>query len=174
MTAFCYAETASPLGPLLLVWNGTGELCVLDFEEKRASQLVRHHHGVDLRELPVRRAPRAIDSALTAYFEGDVCALRHIPIWKGGTPFERRVWTALGAIPAGTTSTYGELAASVGNPNASRAVGRANGANPLGIVVPCHRVIGAGGALTGYAGGLGRKEWLLAHEAREAQRIKVA
>ena len=86
----------------------------------------------------------------------------------GGTPFQREVWKALRAIPAGATKTYGQLAASLGCPTASRAVGAANGANPIGIVVPCHRVVGAHGKLTGYAGGLPRKRWLLDHESRFA------
>ena len=156
------------MGRLLLVWSGAGELCLLDFDEERASRLVLHHHRAHLPRLPERRVPRAVESALTGYFDGDIDALTRIRIWEGGTPFERCVWGALRAIPAGTTRTYGQLATSLGRPTASRAVGRANGANPLGVVVPCHRVIGASGALTGYAGGLERKAWLLAHEARQA------
>jgi len=86
-----------------------------------------------------------------------------------GTPFQRAVWTALRSIPAGATMTYGELATRIGAPGASRAVGLANNRNPIGLVVPCHRVIGANGALTGYAGGLERKRWLLEHESSAAQ-----
>ena len=89
---------------------------------------------------------------------------RQLDIHLGGGPFQRRVWAALRAIPAGTTLSYGELARALERPTASRAVGHANGSNPVGIVVPCHRVIGADGRLTGYAGGLERKRWLLAHE----------
>lgn len=171
----------SPVGELLLVWRGgtcaePAELCLLDFEQARAERLVRHHHGVELASLEESPVPRVIADALSSYFGGALDALARVPIWCGGTDFERTVWAALTTIPAGTTQTYGELAKSLGRPSASRAVGRANGANPLGVVVPCHRVIGASGALTGYAGGLERKAWLLAHEARaaESQRINVA
>jgi methylated-DNA-[protein]-cysteine S-methyltransferase len=111
-------------------------------------------------------APAEIVQALGAYFEGQLDALDRLPVAAGGTPFQRLVWSALRTIPAGTTTSYGRLAASIGRPGASRAVGLANGANPIGIVVPCHRVIGAAGQLTGYGGGLDRKRWLLEHERR--------
>lgn len=101
---------------------------------------------------------------LQAYFSGELTAF-DLPIELRGTPFQRRVWTALQDIPYGETISYGELARRVGNPKASRAVGLANGRNPVAIVVPCHRVIGADGSLTGYGGGLDRKVWLLEHEA---------
>src|SRR5690606_5527006 len=98
-------------------------------------------------------------------FEGDISALDALPVVTGGTEFQRRVWAALRQIPAATTISYGQLAARIGAPAASRAVGLANGANPVPIVVPCHRVIGANGKLTGFGGGLPRKQWLLSHEA---------
>lgn len=101
---------------------------------------------------------------LNAYFAGDITAF-DLPIELNGTDFQRRVWAALCDIPYGETISYGELARWVGNPKASRAVGLANGRNPVAIVVPCHRVIGADGSLTGYGGGLDRKVWLLEHEA---------
>ena len=110
------------------------------------------------------RAPAHIRGALTSYFEGEITAIDRVPVETNGTPFQRQVWAALREIPAGTTTSYGALAARIGNPNASRAVGLANGSNPIGIVVPCHRVIGASGKLTGYGGGLDRKRWLLEHE----------
>jgi O-6-methylguanine DNA methyltransferase len=94
--------------------------------------------------------------------------LDFVAVKTGGTPFQRMVWSALREIPAGAPTSYGELAKSIGRASAVRAVGLANGANPIGIVVPCHRVIGANGSLTGYGGGLERKQWLLAHEARHA------
>ena len=106
--------------------------------------------------------------ALDAYFEGDICALGSLRVAARGTPFQEKVWQGLRAIPPGQTRSYGQLAAAIGRPGASRAVGAANHANPVGIVVPCHRVIGANGALTGYAGGLDRKRWLLEHERRYA------
>jgi methylated-DNA-[protein]-cysteine S-methyltransferase len=101
---------------------------------------------------------------LHAYFAG-VLTDFEIPMDMRGTDFQRRVWAELCEIPYGETISYGELARRVGNPQASRAVGLANGRNPVAIVVPCHRVIGADGSLTGYGGGLGRKVWLLEHEA---------
>lgn len=105
-----------------------------------------------------------IAGALEAYFQGDLGALEAIEVAPEGTPFQRRVWEALRAIRVGTTSTYGELARAIGSPTASRAVGAANRENPVWIVIPCHRVIGASGQLTGYAGGLEVKRWLLQHE----------
>jgi methylated-DNA-[protein]-cysteine S-methyltransferase len=110
------------------------------------------------------RAPRAVLAPLEAYFAGDLGALRAIPVATAGTAFQRAVWSALREIPPGTTLGYGALARRIGRPSAIRAVGAANGANPVSVVVPCHRLVGAGGALTGYGGGLARKRWLLAHE----------
>ena len=110
------------------------------------------------------RAPAAIRSRIEGYFEGEFTSLDRVPVETAGTPFQRLVWSALRAVPAGTTVTYGHLAARLGRPRATRAVGMANGSNPVPIVVPCHRVIGANGALTGYGGGLDRKRWLLSHE----------
>ena len=106
--------------------------------------------------------PRALSAA---YFKGDLTAIDGLKVANGGTDFQRAVWKALRAIPAGGTITYGALAARLGRPKAARAVGLANGANPIAIVVPCHRVVGADGSLTGYGGGMARKQWLLAHEA---------
>ena len=100
-----------------------------------------------------------------AYLEGDLAALANIPVRADGTAFQRLVWGALRRIPAGETMTYGQLAARIGRPAAVRAVGAASGANPIAIVVPCHRLVGVGNRLTGYAGGIARKEWLLRHEA---------
>ncbi len=102
---------------------------------------------------------------LTAYFAGQLTDF-DLPLRADGTPFQQRVWAELRRIPFGETWSYGALAAAVGNPKAARAVGMANNRNPVSIVVPCHRVIGAGGSLTGYGGGLDRKAWLLDHERR--------
>lgn len=102
--------------------------------------------------------------ALDAYFAGDLAALDGIPVRMPGTEFQTSVWTALRRIPVGTTVSYSGLAQQVGRQAGCRAVGFANGANPVGIVVPCHRVIGADGGLTGYGGGIERKRWLLEHE----------
>ena len=156
---------AAPVAELLLVTDGDGVLRALDFsdyEERMRRLLARHYGVVSLIEGPL---PAALTAALDAYFGGDLTALDAVPVATGGSDFQRQVWAALRAIPAGTTSGYGALAARIGRAGAARAVGLANGLNPIGIVVPCHRVIGASGALTGYAGGVERKRWLLAHEA---------
>ncbi len=154
----------SPIGPVHVVSDGRA-LCALDFgaPEERLLPLLRARFGgtVALRDAD---DPLGLVSRARAFFAGDLAALDGAPVDGGGTPFQRRVWAALREIPAGTTVTYGALAARLGVPRASRAVGAANGRNPVSIAVPCHRVIGAGGGLTGYAGGLERKRWLLAHE----------
>ena len=111
-----------------------------------------------------RGAPDDFGAALADYFKGDLDRLGKIPWRVAGTPFQRRVWSALPNIPAGTTMSYGALAAKLDAPKAMRAVGHANGSNPLSVVLPCHRLIGAGGSLVKYGGGLARKRWLLAHE----------
>lgn len=156
----------SPIGPLRLVCNDD-ILIALDFDdhEARMRTLLRRYHGS---VTPADgRAPSAVRRALEAYFAGDLAAPERLRVDRtAGTPFQRSVWQALRALPAGTTTTYGALAARLGRPTASRAVGAANGANPIAIVVPCHRVIGANGALTGFGGGIARKAWLLRHEAR--------
>lgn len=158
----------SPLTTLLLVTDDEGTLRALDFAEKedRMHRLMRLHYGqYTLRD---GSAPASVKKAMKAYFDGTVDALDEIQVATNGTPFQRKVWKALREIPSGTTMSYGRLATKVGYPGASRAVGAANGANPIGIVVPCHRVIGARGNLTGYAGGLSHKQWLLDHERRYA------
>ncbi len=154
----------SPVGELLIVADGEAQLRALDFsdfEERMVRLLARHYGSFDLVPGVI---PPAIGAALDGYFAGDLTALDNIPVATGGTAFQRDVWAALRRIPAGQTQGYGALAAALGKPGAARAVGLANGSNPIGIVVPCHRVIGASGALTGYAGGVERKRWLLAHE----------
>ena len=103
---------------------------------------------------------------LAAYFEGTAADIGGLPFDMRGAPFEQRVWTALRTIPPGRTTSYGAIAQALGSPGASRAVGAANGANPVAIIVPCHRVIGSSGSLTGYGGGLDRKTWLIDHERR--------
>jgi methylated-DNA-[protein]-cysteine S-methyltransferase len=128
----------------------------------RIRELLRLQYGaVDLKEA---RAPRPIRSALSAYFKGDLAALNKIEWRIAGTPFQQKVWNALPKIPAGKTMSYGALATKLGAPNAMRAVGHANGSNPISVVVPCHRLIGANGSLVKYGGGLERKRWLLRHE----------
>ncbi len=158
------ARLPSPIGAILLVSDGNGALRALDFDdcEIRIRRLLRLHYGRYV--LARHPLPDAITRPLAAYFAGDLGAIDAIPVATGGTAFQRRVWGALRRLRPGSTSSYGALATSLGQPGASRAVGLANGANPVAIVVPCHRVIGGNGTLTGYGGGLRRKRWLLEHE----------
>lgn len=162
------ARIPSPLSDLLIVTDAQGQLCALDFadyEARMRALLARNHPGQSLSHGSL---PETLRARLDAYFAGELHALGDVKTAAGGTPFRKRVWRALREIPAGTTTTYGALAGSLGKPRASRAVGLANGKNPIAIVVPCHRVIGQGGSLTGYAGGLARKRWLLEHERKNA------
>jgi methylated-DNA-[protein]-cysteine S-methyltransferase len=117
------------------------------------------------RDTEARPGLFGLSAKVQAYFQGELGVLDSLSVTMGGTEFQRQVWRALREIPYGTRISYGELARRVGRPSAVRAVGAANGANPIGVIVPCHRVIGADGTLTGYAGGLERKRWLLQHEA---------
>lgn len=157
-------EFASPIGPLMLV-SGGGLVRALEFEgyQERLERLLAAHWGGPVRLGP---QPRASDFRrhVEDYFLGDLHAVDSIPVETGGTEFQRIVWRALRSIPPGHTSSYGALAARIGRPKAVRAVGVANSRNPVAIIVPCHRVVGANGSLTGYAAGLERKEWLLQHE----------
>jgi methylated-DNA-[protein]-cysteine S-methyltransferase len=125
--------------------------------------LLRRYYGPGI-ELAPGPAPAAVRDALDAYFAGRTDALAGLAWKSAGTPFQLAVWRALCDIPVGETISYGELARRIGSPKAVRAVGLANGANPVGLIAPCHRVIGADGRLTGYGGGLHRKRWLLRHE----------
>jgi methylated-DNA-[protein]-cysteine S-methyltransferase len=154
----------TPIGVALLVTDSEGFLRALDWEDHdpRMRELLRLQYGAVV--LQETRAPKAMRAALAAYFKGDLDALRSIKWRVAGTPFQRKVWNALPAIPAGTTMSYGALAAKLDSPNAMRAVGHANGSNPISVVLPCHRLIGANGSLVKYGGGLERKRWLLEHE----------
>ena len=154
----------TPIGVALLVTDEDGRLCALDWEEfePRLSGMLRRLYGPAA--LEPGGAPAGTLRALANYFAGAVDALGAIPWRIAGTPFQRAVWQALPDIPAGETESYGALAARLGVPKAVRAVGAANGANPISLVLPCHRVVGTDGSLTGYGGGLERKRWLLAHE----------
>lgn len=160
---FTRASYASPIGQLLLVLDGAA-LVALDFEGYEARMMRLLTRRFPKARLVEGKVPKAVAAALKAYFGGDHTALDGLAVRLGGTPFQERVWASLRRIPAGETRGYGALAADLGKPSASRAVGLANGSNPVAIVVPCHRVIGANGALTGYAGGLERKTFLLRHE----------
>jgi methylated-DNA-[protein]-cysteine S-methyltransferase len=147
----------SPVGELRLATREDGVLVWLSFHDDEAPP-DGEHVGV--------RDPHGVTSRLERYFAGELAALDELACAGAGTPFQQAVWRALRDIPAGQTRSYGQVAAAIGAPRAVRAVGAANGRNPIAIVVPCHRVIGADGTLTGYGGGLPRKRWLLAHEAR--------
>jgi methylated-DNA-[protein]-cysteine S-methyltransferase len=155
---------ATPIGMALLVTDSDGVLRALDWEdfEPRMKELLRLQYGlVDFKDA---RSPKDLRAALSGYFKGDLDRLNAIKWRVAGTPFQQKVWHALPEIPAGTTMSYGALAAKLNSPNAMRAVGHANGSNPISVVVPCHRLIGANGALVKYGGGLQRKRWLLKHE----------
>jgi methylated-DNA-[protein]-cysteine S-methyltransferase len=158
-----FDRIASPIGTILLVVDN-GQVCALDYEDyqQRMTALLRKHYGSF--HLLDTSNPYGFSSKIQAYFAGDYTALDTIPVNTGGTDFQRTVWSTLRSIPAGTTMTYGTLAAKLGKPAASRAVGATNALNPVAIILPCHRVIGANSSLTGYAGGLARKQWLLQHE----------
>jgi methylated-DNA-[protein]-cysteine S-methyltransferase len=168
--AFSLERVETPTGPMLIVTDDEQRLRALDWEdhEARLLKLLRRHYGTNAVRLSEAARPSAASHSLAAYFDGDLEAVSGLPIATSGSDFQRTVWDALRRIPAGHSISYGALAASIGRPTAARAVGLANGANPIAIVVPCHRVIGADASLTGYGGGLDRKRWLLAHERKRA------
>ncbi len=155
-------EYASPVGPLTIA-ERAGRVCLLHFGADGADvdAYLQRWYPDDER---VRRPIASIRGVLQKYFAGDCRALDAVAVELNGTPFQRKVWDALRTIPAGSTLSYADLARRIGEPRAVRAVGAANGANPVAVIVPCHRVIGTNGTLTGYGGGLDRKQWLLAHE----------
>ena len=155
-----YHHFPSPIGPLLLVSNGDA-LTGLYMTEHVGGPAPQPHWQCDESRFA------AVCEQLTAYFANELREF-DIPLAPQGTEFQQKVWQALREIPFGETLSYGELARRINQPAASRAVGRANGLNPISIIVPCHRVIGANGTLTGYGGGLDRKRWLLAHESGAA------
>ena len=161
----------SPVGPLALVSDGTCLTAVL-FDGERETRRRKEPVVADETATPFPQARRE----LAEYFAGKRTTF-DVPLAPEGTEFQRRVWTALLRVPYGATATYGDIARQIGSPKAVRAVGAANGRNPIAIVVPCHRVIGANGTLTGYGGGLTRKRALLeletAHAARSEQTGKL-
>jgi methylated-DNA-[protein]-cysteine S-methyltransferase len=154
------------IGELILVVDREGNLRAIDWVdyEARMLRLLQRQYGKDGFVLLPANNPNGLSDRLRRYFAGDVAAIDGLPVASVGTPFQREVWRALRDIPVGTTCSYGELAQRISRPRAVRAVGTANGSNPISIVVPCHRVIGANGSLTGYGGGMERKRWLLNHE----------
>lgn len=171
MSELFYKERCNtPTGWMLLVTDSEQRLRSLEWEDKgdRMQRLLRLHYGEKGYRLAGAPAQSPARLALEAYFAGELAAITALRTETRGTTLQRAVWSALRNIPAGTTLSYGQLAREIGNPTAVRAVGAANGANPISVVVPCHRVIGADGSLTGYGGGLERKRWLLEHELNAA------
>jgi len=158
-----FDQVRSPIGTIVVVADGD-TVCALDFEDCRPRMLAlleRRCGPVRLRRV---RDPGGFASRVRAYLAGDLDALADVPVDLRGTAFQQTVWAQLRTIRRGTTVSYAELAAAIGRPTAVRAVGATNGRNPVALAVPCHRVIGADGSLSGYAGGLERKRWLLRHE----------
>lgn len=161
--SFRRTEVASPAGSVVLVERGSA-LVGLVFGDhwKRFRRDLERRFGTSTFDETLQTEGAA--AALQRYFAGDLGALDSIAVDTGGTDFQRLVWATLRRIPAGATWSYARLAKEIGRPSATRAVAAANGANPVSIVIPCHRVIGSDGSLTGYGGGLDRKRWLLVHE----------
>ncbi len=173
MQQLAVETVATPLGDFHMVADRQGRLRIAEFADQpvRLQRLLARQFGKAGFQLQAGTIDPAFAAALSAYFAGQLTALSALSTAAGGTPFQQNVWAALHQIPPGQKSTYGSLAMAIGKPSAARAVGHANGANPLSIIVPCHRLTGANGALTGYGGGLTRKRWLLDHEARNCAGI---
>ncbi len=165
-------DIGSPIGRVTIVTDEKDRLRAVDFEdyEERLHRLLDRHYGRNHVALTRRPSPSRARRALQAYFAGDLSKIDDLATETRGTAFQREVWSVLRHIGSGQTTSYGALARRIGRPKAMRAVGLANGANPIAIVVPCHRVIGANGSLTGYGGGLPRKRWLLEHEGATRSR----
>ena len=159
-------QISTPLGELLIAADEDGNLRATSWSDYQIylRPSLELHYGRNGFNIQPRRNPSGLTDAISRYFAGELTAIDKLPVQTAGTPFQRNVWQALREIPCGTTISYSALAARIGRPNAVRAVGLANGSNPVGVVVPCHRVIGSDGSLTGYGGGIERKRWLLRHE----------
>jgi methylated-DNA-[protein]-cysteine S-methyltransferase len=171
---FRLERLATPTGAMLIVSDDQERLRAVDWQdhEERMLRLFRRRYGEGSFGLVEAKGPSAAGRALEAYFEGELDALDGAAVATQGTDFQSDVWAALRQIPAGSTLSYGALAARIGRPKAVRAVGLANGSNPIALFVPCHRVIGADSSLTGYGGGIERKRWLLAHERADAPLLR--
>ena len=163
----------TPIGELLIVADSASKLRTIDWtdHEARMRQLLDRYYGKGGYALQPARDPGGLTSAMRAYFKGDVGAIDRLPVDESAGHPSRSVWRALRKIKSGNTISYAELARRIGKPKAVRAAGLANGQNPISIVVPCHRVIGSNGTLTGYGGGLPRKKWLLEHEGALAAKL---
>ena len=166
------ATFTSPIGEILIAVRD-GQVCALGFSEqwpRKRAWLEKRFGQVEFRDAA---DPAGVVTCLKKYFVGDADALESVAVDTGGTPFQQRVWEELRNIPTGRTVSYAHIATAIGAPAAVRAVGAANGSNPVALVVPCHRVIGSNGQLTGYGGGIERKRWLLAHESAQRE-LRVA
>nr|WP_245432322.1 methylated-DNA--[protein]-cysteine S-methyltransferase [Mesorhizobium loti] len=161
---------ASPIGPLVAIEDETDALFMVEFADcaGRMDRWLRHRLASGRYQLRAGAVSAKSRQAFAAYFDGEVGFLRTLPVGLDGTAFQNEMWTALREVAPGETLAYGAFAERLGRPKAARAIGHANGSNPLSVVVPCHRLVGANGALTNYGGGLERKRWLLDHEARYA------
>lgn len=162
----------TPIGDLVLVADADGRLCNVDWGDcgQRQRRLLDRYLGRGRYRLEAAAQISIAATALRAYFAGDLAAIDGLAVDPGGTPFQQQAWSALRGIPAGATIRYADLAHRIGRPQASRAAGHANALNPISVVLPCHRVVGSNGALTGYGGGLARKQWLLQHEGVPGRR----
>jgi methylated-DNA-[protein]-cysteine S-methyltransferase len=161
----------TPIGEMVIVADHDGNLRATFWTDREAHlhDALRRRYRENGFALEAARNPHGLTDAIGRYFAGELTAIDILPVKTAGTAFQREVWRALREISCGTTLSYAKLAARIGRPNAVRAVGLANSSNPVGVVVPCHRVIGSDGSLTGYGGGIERKRWLLEHESRHAQ-----
>jgi methylated-DNA-[protein]-cysteine S-methyltransferase len=161
----------TPIGQMMIAADDDGNLRAVEWTDhtERIRTLLQRHYGKNGFVLESVHNPGRLTDAMQSYFAGELASIDALPTQTAGRPFQREVWRALREIPCGTTVSYGQLAERIGRPSAVRAVGLANGANPIGVVVPCHRVIGSSGSLTGYGGGIERKRWLLNHECKNRQ-----
>ena len=166
----------TPIGELMVVADDEGRLRAVHFSDHKddLTGMLERQYGKKGFALEPAQNPAGLTAAIDRYFRGELQAIDALPVEWVGTPFQRAVWTALRRIPVGTTVSYSELARRIGRPSAVRAVGLANGANPVAVVVPCHRVVGKDGTLVGYGGGMSRKRWLLAHESAASQAWPIA
>lgn len=157
---------STPIGELIILLDADGRARAIDWSEysTRMQQLLSRYYPQAPLHIQPASTPSPVATALQHYFAGQLAALTSVPFFVQGTPFQEQVWTGLRHIPCGKTWSYKQLAEHIQRPQAVRAVGTANGANPISLVIPCHRVIGNKHQLVGYAGGLERKKWLLQHE----------